>query len=148
MPDKTHRPRHLHWPLLALVFVGGLAGTAVRYGAETALPAARGEWPWATIGVNAIGSFILGLLAATLVGLGDDTGARLQARLLVGVGFCGSLTTYSAFALETDRLIADGHWLPAVGYVIATVSVGLAGAALGYLAGRRTVGLWRTGRRR
>ena len=122
---------------MAFVFVGGVVGTLIRYGAEQGFPAAPGDWPWATFVVNCVGTLVLGTLIAALTTTGSDTGWRLRARLLVGVGFCGSLTTYSAFALESDRLLAGGDMGVGLGYVVGTIAAGLICAAIGYLAGRR-----------
>ena len=121
---------------MALVFVGGIVGTLIRYGVEQGLPAAPGGWPWATFAVNCVGTLILGALVSGLTAIGPDTGWRLRARLLLGVGFCGSLTTYSAFALESDRLLAGGDVGVGLGYVVSTIAAGLLCAAIGYVAGR------------
>ncbi|MCP2175646.1 CrcB protein [Williamsia maris] len=118
------------------VFVGGVVGTLVRYAAEKAYPVAAGGWPWATFAVNCAGTLILGALIAGLTAIGPDTGWRLRTRLLLGVGFCGSLTTYSAFALESDRLLARGDVGVGLGYVVGTVAAGLVCAAVGYVVGR------------
>lgn len=118
------------------VFVGGVVGTLVRYAAERAYPAAAHGWPWATFAVNCVGTLILGALVAGLTAIGPDTGWRLRTRLLLGVGFCGSLTTYSAFALESDRLLAGGDMGVGLGYVVGTVAAGLVCAAVGYVVGR------------
>ncbi len=129
-------PLHRQWRSMAFVLVGGVVGTLIRYGAERAFPAAAHGWPWATFVVNCVGTLILGALVAGLTAVGPDTGWRLRARLLLGVGFCGSLTTYSAFALESDRLLAAGDVGVGLGYVVGTIVAGLVCATVGYVAGR------------
>ena len=78
--------------------------------------------------VNVAGAFILGLL----VGRGAD--ARWQ--LLVGTGFCGSLTTFSAWMVDCVVLMSAGQWLQAAGLLGITLGLGLGFGALGVLLGR------------
>ena len=79
--------------------------------------------------VNVLGSLILGLL------LGLPYRPRLQ--LLVGIGFCGSLTTFSSWMVNSVDLIDSGQHLEALGLVGMTLGLGLGGAALGLWIGRR-----------
>ena len=79
--------------------------------------------------VNVLGSLILGLL------LGLPYRPRLQ--LLVGIGFCGSLTTFSSWMVNSVDLIASGQQLEAFGLIGMTLGLGLGGAALGVWIGRR-----------
>ena len=120
-----------------MVFIGGIAGTSARYVAETIDPARTGEWPWATFVVNLIGATVLGLLMGWLTSAGPDTGARQRVRLFFGVVFCGSLTTYSAFALESDRLLGSGSPGVGVAYLVTTVIVGIICAAIGFAVAKR-----------
>jgi len=79
--------------------------------------------------VNVLGSLILGLL------LGLPYRPRLQ--LLVGIGFCGSLTTFSSWMVNSVDLIDSGQHLEALGLIGMTLGLGLGGAALGLWIGRR-----------
>ena len=79
--------------------------------------------------VNVLGSLILGLL------LGLPYRPRIQ--LLVGIGFCGSLTTFSSWMVNSVDLIVSGQQLAAVGLIGLTLGLGLGGAALGLWIGRR-----------
>lgn len=107
---------------LALVGAGGALGTLLRYGLDLWVP----SWPpLGTLTANVLGAFLLGVVlyeAHLAARLGAET------RLLVGTGFCGSLTTYSTFAAET----ASAAPTLAAGYVVATYASGL----LAILAGR------------
>ena len=130
---------------LAWVFVGGLGGTALRWVAEETWPAGEGQWPWGTFVVNLVGAFILGALLEGLARLGDDAGWRRRVRLSVGTGFCGALTTYSAFALEITLLGRGEHYGTAIGYAVASVAVGVLLAFWGGEAARPRlpmVGVW------
>lgn len=149
---SPHTP-HL-WTLAALVGAGGVLGTLVRAGLETALPPAAGAFPWTTFTINVVGAFLLGLLQEVLARRGPDEGVRRALRLGVGTGVIGGFTTYSTFVLETDRLLLGDAAAPWVGltYVVVSLVAGLAAAVAGILAGRRLggprqVGDHRRGRR-
>jgi CrcB protein len=115
----------------AVVFAGGVVGTAVRAALETAFPAQPGGWPWATFAINVTGAFLLGLLLETLARRGPDAGARQLLRLGLGTGVMGGYTTYSTFAVETVRLLGAGAVLSGLGYALGTVLLGLAAALAG-----------------
>lgn len=115
---------------LVLVAVGGAAGALARYGIATAMPVAPGTFPWATLLTNLSGCLALGVL----IGLRPDD---LVLRTLVGTGVLGGFTTFSTFALETDRLLGRHCTGRALGYVAASTAGGLMAAAWGLRAGRR-----------
>ena len=81
--------------------------------------------------VNVLGAFILGWL----VGLP----LRPKRQLLVGIGFCGSLTTFSSWMVHCVTFIAQGAWLAALGLIGFTLGLGLGAAALGVVVGRSLV---------
>lgn len=112
---------------VALVFAGGAVGSLARYAVSLAIDPA-GSLPLATLLVNLVGSFLLGLL------VGAAAGAR--SRLLFGTGFLGGFTTYSALAAETEHLLRDGDALVGLGYLLLSVAVGAAAAVAGMVAGR------------
>ena len=72
--------------------------------------------------VNVVGSFLLGLFVASSV---DE-----HAYALLGTGFCGGLTTYSAFAVQSVRLGLRG-----IAYAVVTVLAAVGAAALGFTVG-------------
>jgi CrcB protein len=119
---------------LALVCVGGAFGSGARY--LVALGAVRWigvDFPYGTLAVNLIGSFLIGVvqqLAASSV-LSEDN------RLLLSTGVMGGLTTYSAFSYETVRLAQLGAWRAAVVNVLLTTVVSLALCVAGMAVGRR-----------
>ncbi|ADG97328.1 Camphor resistance CrcB protein [Segniliparus rotundus DSM 44985] len=122
---------HMRADSLAAVAVGGAAGTSARYGLGLAIPAEPGGWPVATFTINIAGAFLLGALLATLTRVSLDARWRQRARLFLGTGVLGSFTTYSALALETDRLIGAGHTALGFGYLVASAAGGVAAAAGG-----------------
>lgn len=135
-PDADPRPLHRQPWAVAAVGLGGLVGTALRYGAGVLVPAAPAGWPWATFTVNVVGAFVLAALLVALARLGPDTGRRRAIRLAVGTGLLGSFTTYSALAAETVHLSGFGSPALAAAYAVGTVVAGLAAAGLGFVAGR------------
>lgn len=123
------RPSHLHWPHLGLVLLGGMAGTAAREALSLAFPGIGGL-PTTILMINIAGAFLLGLLLESLLRSGPDDGARRTLRLMLGTGFCGGFTTYSAFAVDAIGLFGDRGSAadPAAGVALiaATVLIGAA----------------------
>jgi len=130
-PAKPLRPLHLRPSAMAWIFAGGIAGTALRYYIEKALPHDGASWPWATFLINLTGALVLGGLLEGLARLGEDSGWRRRARLCAGTGFCGAFTTYSAFALEIVVLGRGGHFATAASYGLLSVVGGVITAWLG-----------------
>lgn len=120
----------------ALVAVGGAAGTLSRYGIAEALDADR-LFPLATFLVNVTGSFALGALLAVL--LVREGGPRDRLRLLLGTGFLGGYTTYSALAVETDALLRGDHVALGLAYAVGSVAAGLVAAIAGIAAARAVI---------
>ena len=79
--------------------------------------------------VNTLGAALLGLLA----GLPADD----RYRLLVGVGFCGSLTTFSGWMLAATKQLGSGEWLEALGLIGCTLGLGLGAGLLGYWCAKK-----------
>ena len=136
--ERSRRiPLHLTPGALGLVAVGGMAGTAARYLMTLLVPAREG-WPLATSSVNLLGAFVLGLVLEALARRGPDAGVRRRIRLLLGTGFCGAFTTYSALAVEVDLLVRIGQPATAIGYALTTVVVGFLVCTFGiWVAARR-----------
>ncbi len=116
-----------------LVMVGGGVGSGLRYGIGVWLAAQSATFPWATLLVNLVGSFVLGVLSTALA---RPEAASRHAMLLLGTGLCGGFTTMSAFSLETVHMISCGQATEAVMYTLVTM-LGCGGcAAAGLLVGR------------
>jgi CrcB protein len=131
--DPDEPPPHLTGAGVALVFVGGVLGTGARYGVDEAI-GPWGLWAAATFCVNVVGALLLGVLIEGLARRGPDIGGRLRARLLLGTGFLGAFTTYSALAVETDQLLRDGYAWVGVAYAAGSVLVGFVASTLGIWA--------------
>jgi CrcB protein len=107
---------------LALVMIGGALGAAARYLVGRSALAALGEaYPWGTLGVNLLGSLLMGLLAGVLA----RGAAGEPARLLLGVGVLGGFTTFSAFSLELATMVERGALATALGYALLSVIGGV-----------------------
>jgi CrcB protein len=104
-------------PVVVAVAVGGGAGAAARHAAEITWPTAPTEFPWTVLAVNASGSALIGVL---LVLITEVWAAHRLLRPLIGTGFLGGFTTFSTFAVDTQRLL-DGHADVAAAYVAGTL---------------------------
>lgn len=110
---------------------GGLLGTLAR--------ASIGGWvhtwagaafPWGTLAINLLGSFLLGVAirGAELSSLSPEL------RGMITVGFCGAFTTFSTFTFETLALMQEGEWVRASLYAFGSLGIGLIALALGFAA--------------
>jgi CrcB protein len=90
----------------------GLGGMARYWCSEVAARWIGETFPWGTLIVNAVGSFVIGLFS-TLTGPEGRVYAGTIARQFVMVGVCGGYTTFSSFSLQTLNLMNDGQWLEA-----------------------------------
>lgn len=107
---------------LLFVALGGALGSALRYLVNITLPRLMGHgFPYATMTVNVVGSFLMGVLVVVLAMKG---GNRFAPFLMTGV--LGGFTTFSAFSLDAATLWKAGEVTTAAGYVIGTVVLGLA----------------------
>ena len=98
-----------------MVALGGGIGAALRY--MTSEWISSDGFPWATLWVNLVGSFLMGALA---IGLAESAFSKDLA-LLLGTGLLGGLTTMSAFSVETIRMLEQQEIGLAAGYVGATM---------------------------
>ena len=111
------------------VAVGGALGAVSRYSfGLVALALIGNRFPWATLGVNVVGSFLIGL-AAVLIG--DRILDGELWRPLIIVGFLGAFTTFSAFSLDTLLLLQQGNYNSAVAYMLGSVALCLGATIAG-----------------
>ena len=117
-------------PLVVVaVLVAGAVGAVLRYALSRALPVRPGHLPGGILIVNVVGS----ALAGALIALAERAAIDGDLRLVLVTGFCGGLTTFSTWSVETIELIDGGRWRAAVLNVVMTLALGIAAAVGGYL---------------
>ena len=106
-----------------LIFVGGGIGSMLRHAVNQTTAAALGvNFPYGTLLVNIIGSFIIGLLAGWFALRG---GSSQSLRLFLTTGIVGGFTTFSAFTLDTALLWERGQLGVAALYALGTITAGM-----------------------
>jgi len=110
-----------------LIAVGGALGASARYGLASLWGA---RFPWAILVANLAGSFVLGLLLP----MTDEA-----VLAFAGVGFCGALTTFSTFVLDTLVLVREGRRSGAVANVVISVAGSIAALGAGLLLSRALI---------
>lgn len=110
---------------LLLVALGGAAGALFRYGVNGLLyPVFGDKFPLATMAVNVVGSFVMGILYVLIV---ERAVMPMEYRQLLMIGLLGAFTTFSSFSLDTLALWQNGHLALALFYVTASVLLCLLG---------------------
>lgn len=112
---------------LLLVGLGGGLGSMLRYGSSLLLNSKL--FPYATLAVNIIGSFIIGIVFA--MSIKDETFLN-NWKLFLATGICGGFTTFSAFSVENMALLQSGKVGLALIYILLSVVVGIMATFLGY----------------
>ncbi|MDP4588886.1 MAG: CrcB family protein [Candidatus Nanopelagicales bacterium] len=112
--------------LLSFVLLAALGGF-IRYAMEYYFPAVGpSAFPRATLIVNIAGAFLLGLVLA-LPG---------ESQVILGIGFCGALTTFSGVSLQLHRRLTSKAYRAALNYTVALLAGGLAAGGAGIIIGR------------
>lgn len=119
------------------VALGGALGSVARFWLNGVVSERYGTtFPWGTMTINVIGSFIIGVLGALTIPEGRmSTEARTVTTQLLMIGICGGFTTFSSFSLQTLNLVRDREWLYAGGNILLSVVLCLIATWLGYLLG-------------
>ena len=116
------------------VAIGGTLGSVARFWCSGFVAqTVGGTFPWGTMVVNVVGSFIIGFFG-TLTGVDGRLLVAPDVRTFVMVGFCGGYTTFSSFSLQTLALARDGEWLQVGANVVLSVVLCLASVWLGHVA--------------
>ena len=108
--------------MMLLAGCGGFVGTALRYLVGRVMPhLTHSQFPWATLIVNLVGCFVIGLLFGAA-----ERGGWLtpQWSAVLITGFCGGFTTFSTFADDMFLLTQGRQWLPLAAYVVMSLAVG------------------------
>ncbi|MHA6643383.1 fluoride efflux transporter CrcB [Mesorhizobium sp. A623] len=114
---------------LLLVAAGGAIGAGLRHLANLGTLRLVGpNFPWGTIAINIVGSFVMGLFIALL---GRRFGGSNELRMFVATGILGGFTTFSSFSLDFATLWERGTPLPAMGYALASVIGAIVAVFLG-----------------
>jgi CrcB protein len=120
------------------IAVAGSLGALGRYYMSSAAHRLLGDgFPYGTLAVNVIGSFLIGLIMQ--VSLSTDIVPRTW-RLALTFGFLGAFTTFSTFSYETLGYLEDGAWLMMGMNILANVLAAITAAFLGVLLGRALFG--------
>ena len=113
---------------LFLVFLGGGLGSAIRLILNRLVPS--DSFPYSTLTVNLIGSFLIGLIISYLI---NSNMLKSDYYYFLVVGICGGLTTLSAFSMENLNFIKSNEILNSFIYIFISVSLCVALAYLGFL---------------
>lgn len=113
----------LNVQLLAAVAIGGSLGSVARY--LMAIGAGRlvgTEFPWGTLVINIVGSFLIGVFAEAFA---LSWNASQVTRVFLTVGICGGFTTFSTFSLDAIVLMQRGELWSAGAYIAASVALSI-----------------------
>jgi fluoride exporter len=114
------------------VAIGGALGSVARFWLGNVMVLATGpEFPWGTLLINVIGSFVISCFSL-LTGASHRLALPNEARVFVTVGLCGGFTTFSSFSLQTIELLRAGQAERAGIYAAASLILCLAACAFGF----------------
>jgi fluoride exporter len=114
--------------LTTLVALAGGAGAVARYCLDAAVQRrVRRATPFGTITVNVLGSFVLGVISGLVV----HHQLSVEVERVIGVGFCGGLTTFSTASFETVRLLRERLSLAAFTAAVGGVTLSCVAGAIG-----------------
>ncbi len=121
-----------------MVALGGALGSVMRYGIVAWSGRALGHgFPWGTMIVNVVGSFVMGLAAVAMMERFPGSWGRFGPLVMTGV--LGGFTTFSAYSLDALFLIERGRNAAAAGYIGASVVLSIGGLWVGLTLAR---GIW------
>lgn len=113
-----------------LIFIGGGFGSMLRFGISKIFNNPENTIPYGTLGVNIIGSFLIGLF----IGLAVKHSSTINTNtlLFLSTGFCGGFTTFSAFAQENYALLKAGDLTSFFIYTTGSILIGLLAVFVGF----------------
>jgi CrcB protein len=115
------------------VAIGGALGSMARFWLANTMAMLTGaEFPWGTLLINVIGSFVISFFGM-LTGTAARFAVSYEARVFVTVGLCGGFTTFSSFSLQTMELLRTGQPARAGLYITASVILCLGACAFGFV---------------
>lgn len=127
----------VHLSIISFVALGGAIGSVARYGMMTAV----GRWlgttfPWGTLSVNVLGSFLMGVLIEVFV---EELPISQELRAFLTVGVLGGFTTFSAFSLDAIMLFERGETGSAAAYICASVVLSVSALFAGLILMRHVL---------
>ena len=121
-------------PTFLWIGLGGFLGAKARYWLGQWLAARWGTaFPFGTLAVNAMGSFVLAFL---LTSAANRVSVPAGVRIFLTIGFLGGFTTFSSFSYETIGLLEQERWVAALVNLVTNAGLGLLGAFLGIVVAR------------
>lgn len=121
------------------VMAGSALGGILRFGLTRLTLGWNSSFPWSTIAVNILGSFVIGYFG-TLTVSGSRFAVSENMRLFVMVGVCGGFTTFSSFSLQSFDLLREGAWWRALLNIGLSVVLCLTAVAVGHILAHRING--------
>ncbi|WP_269858683.1 fluoride efflux transporter CrcB [Streptomyces sp. RPT161] len=121
-PPIRRSPLRGQLPALAVIALGGALGACARYGASLLWPTGHGTFPWTTLLVNAVGCAVIGVFMVVIT---EGVSAHRLVRPFFGTGVLGGFTTFSTYAVDTQRLLTRGQIGVALGYLTGTAVAAL-----------------------
>ncbi|MBT0608259.1 fluoride efflux transporter CrcB [Aequorivita echinoideorum] len=113
---------------LALVFIGGGLGSALRFWISKYLNSFENGIPYGTFAANILGSFLIGIILGLAL---KNNSLSTNTVLFLATGFCGGFTTFSTFAYENHLFLKSGDFFTFALYTIASFVIGFAAVFFG-----------------
>lgn len=120
------------------VMVGSALGGALRYALTKATMQVSAGFPYGTVLINILGSFLIGYFGTLTLETGKYPVPE-NIRIFVMVGICGGFTTFSSFSLQTFDLMRSGAWMRAVANAVFSVILCVSAVAAGHALAHRQV---------
>lgn len=119
---------------LIFIFLGGGTGSALRYCIQLLMHERITPYtfPWATLTVNLLGSFLIGLFYA----ISERFSLSFEVRLLLTTGLCGGFTTFSTFSNDGISLLKGEFYGTFILYTLVSIGIGLAAVVAGGYLGK------------
>lgn len=112
---------------ILLIGLGGALGSILRYGTSWVI--GPKSFPLATLLVNIVGSFIIGLIMAYCL---KNESFSDNWKLFLATGICGGFTTFSTFSLENLQLLQNGKFTMAACYTLSSLLIGMVAVWAGF----------------
>lgn len=117
---------------LLYIFLGGGAGSVIRYLTQMAVDEKTASFPWGTFIVNTAGSLLIGLFYS----LSERFHLSFEVRLFLTVGFCGGFTTFSTFSHDMLSLLKGGFYGTFASYLFLSIALGIGAVLAGIVLGK------------